>query len=365
MLAASAAALISLAGCSSASPSGRGNPLSSAVALADSLAEVLPINQVHDMSADTGSFIGTDGSSEPETPVARATLVDGGGSFAAFDPVSQGIWIDQQSDATAASTEWSWISSSGSNLSTQPAYCDDMVFYGDWLDGSGAPEELAHALKHIGVTCSQEAGLGQNSTTAATAAPASPVVTTASSSNTSSTDTSPPASPSLAPTTPAELFPATDSNLELYGSGNGSASTPAWSVPQYATPAQARALAKIHTSGPLMVLFEGMAVVSTTAPGAPTSGDEVGLQFQWSSAVGPGGNFCFVFSFDLLAAGRVVFKSGYESGQTSMKTVSQLESLSRLPGGSGTLGADLPPHAASWITQWDSIEVTYYPNMTC
>lgn len=358
------ASLICLAGCSSSAPGGGGNPLSGAVVLADNLAKVLPINQVHDLSADTGAIMGTDGSSEPVAPVTKASLADGSGSFAAFDPVSQGIWIDQEASTEAASTEWSWISSSANNLSTQPVYCDNMVFYGDWLDGSGAPEELADGLKRIGVTCSEEEGLSRNSTTAGGLSTATPAQVAVASSETSSEAASLPASPSQSPTTPAELFPTTDSNLQLYGSGGGG-SAPAWSVPQYATPAQARALVKVHTSGPLMVLFEDMAVVSTTGPGAPTSDDEVGLQSQWSSAVAPGGNFCFVFSFDLLAEGQVVFKSGYESGQTSMKTVSQLESNSRLPGGSGLMGAALPPRAATWITRWDSIDVTYYPNMTC
>jgi hypothetical protein len=362
MLAISAAGLLTLAGCSSARPGGEGNPRDSAVVLARDLAKVLPINQVHDMSTDTGLFIGADGSSEPQAPVTRATLTNGSGSFAAFDPVSQGIWIDQESSMEAASTEWSWISSSAHNLSVRPAYCDDMVFYGDWLDGSSAPMELADGLKQVGVTCSQEAGLGESSTTAAV----EPTAATASASvDASSAGMSPSDSPSASPMTPAELFPVTDSNLELYGNGTGSDSAPAWSVPQFATPAQARALAEVHTSGPLTVLFLGMAAVSTTVTEPPTRDDEVGLQFQWSSAVAPGGNFCYVFSFDLRAEGQVVFRSGYESGQTSMKTVSQLESLSRLPGGSQVAGADLPSRAATWITRWDSIDITYYPNMTC
>jgi hypothetical protein len=299
--------------------------------------------------------------------ISKATLTDGDGSFAAFDPVSQGMWIVQESSAAAAATEWSWISSSGSNFSTQPAYCDDMVFFGDWLDGSGAPEELAGGLKEIGVTCTQEAGLSQVST-AAEAAPATATALAAPPSGASG-DATPSLSPSPSPSLPAQIFPTSDSNLQLYGSTAPPWSTPespvpAWSVPEYATPAQTRALAKIYTSGQLIMKFSGMDLLPGSYP-PPTSDDAVFLHFKWSSAMGPGGSFCYGFRLELLAGRQVVFNSGYLTGQTNLTTLTQLENPALSASADWGTTAPLGPHAASWITRWDSISIAYNTDMSC
>lgn len=122
---------------------------------------VLPITRVDDMTADTGGYIGTDGTVGPETPTSKAILSDGMNAVFEFQGGGRGhgILIEQYDSSSAASLEERWLFVYGQALGANPVRCDNTVFVGDWLDLPTSDAQLQAALDRAGVTCRSADGL--------------------------------------------------------------------------------------------------------------------------------------------------------------------------------------------------------------
>lgn len=136
---------------------------SGAQQLATELAQtgVLPITRVSDMTADTGGYLGADGTVGPETPTSKAILSDGMNAVFEFQGGGQGhgLLIEQYATSDEANIEARWLFVYGQSLGANPVRCDNTVFVGTWLDMPTSDAQLQAALDKAGITCRTASGL--------------------------------------------------------------------------------------------------------------------------------------------------------------------------------------------------------------